>query len=115
MQPVSIITAIRNTIEMLTSQDANNKLAADIVEEYKNIFELIPRVDLLPTDVLAHLPLKDKHKSIKYGKYRVLHPLCPNFKELIDLWLKQGFIQLSNSRYSSPSFVISRCNPTTLP
>jgi hypothetical protein len=83
--------------QVLAAQDANNKLAEDIIEEYKDIFEPIPHADLLPTDVLVWLQLKDEHRPIRYRKYSVPHPLHPKFKELIDLLLKQGFIQPSNS------------------
>ena len=113
--PMNYIAAIRSKIEDLASEDANNKLANEILEEFADVFEPIPHADLLPTEVLAHIPLKDKYKPLKSRKYSVPRALRPKFKELIDLRLKQGFIQPSNSHFSSPSFVIPKSDPSALP
>ncbi len=115
-EKLNYVAAIRGTIEILASQDANNKLAAKIVNEYNlDVFEPIPHADLLPTDVLAHLPLKDDYKPMKTRKYSVPRMLRPKFEELIDLRLHQGFIQPSSSHFSSPSFVVPKAYPTALP
>ena len=115
IRPFNYIAAIKTTIENLAHEDANNKLAEEIMDEFSDLFKPIPHADLLPTDVLAHIPLKDKYKPLKTRKYSVPRALRPKFKELIDLRLSQGFIQTSSSHFASPSFVVPKSDPTALP
>jgi len=63
------------------------------MDEYQDLFKPIPHADLLPTDILARIPLKDKYKPLRTCKYSVPQAIRPKFKELIDLCLSQGFIQ----------------------
>jgi hypothetical protein len=65
------IAAIQATIEALAYQDTNNKMAEEIINEYADLFKPIPHADLLPTEVLAQIPLKDKYKPMRTRRYCV--------------------------------------------
>jgi len=49
-QATNYIAAIKSKIEQLANEDANNKLAQEIMDEYQDLFKPIPHADLLPTD-----------------------------------------------------------------
>ena len=69
--PINYIASIKAAIERLATEDSNNKLAEDILNDFEDIFKPIPHANLLPTNVLAHIPLKDKYKPMKTRKYSV--------------------------------------------
>ena len=92
IKPINYIASIKATIECLAIEDTNNKLAEEIMNDFKDIFKPISHANLLPTDLLVHIPLKDKYKPLKTHKYSVPQAACPKFKELINLHLAQGFI-----------------------
>ena len=62
--PVVTHHSINAVIEKLTLDDKLLKYKQDLRLEFKHIFEPIPHVDKLPTDVVARIKLIDSSKTI---------------------------------------------------
>ena len=64
-----IIGAVRERLEELTAQDQLKRMGREIFDKYKRVFEPIPHVDKLPTDVYCRIQLKDASKTIATQSY----------------------------------------------
>jgi len=65
----NIAGAICDRIEILATVESLAKRDAEARAEFKEVFEPIPHVDELPTDLYAPIKLKDTEKSIKSCLY----------------------------------------------
>ncbi|KIL54140.1 hypothetical protein M378DRAFT_93078, partial [Amanita muscaria Koide BX008] len=83
--------------------------------EFKEIFEPIPHVDVLPDEVLARIVLKDPAKTIATRSYACPRKYREAWRLLIEKHLEAGRIRPSASPYASPAFVIPKTDPTVLP
>ena len=61
----NVAGAIRDRIEILATVESLAKRDAEARKEFKQVFEPIPHVNELPTDVYASIKLKDAEKTIK--------------------------------------------------
>ena len=64
VEPLLPIAAMKMRIEQLASKDKLRNLERKLKEEYKEISELIPHADLLPTDYYTRIKLKEAEKTI---------------------------------------------------
>ena len=71
VKPFNIIAAIATSIQVLASKTELSQLEADLKTEFKDIFEPIPHIDLLPTTETARIQLKDEYKKIANRTYPV--------------------------------------------
>ncbi|KAJ7120479.1 hypothetical protein C8R43DRAFT_900788, partial [Mycena crocata] len=64
------IAVIRDRIEVLAHWEELQERAAKIKKEYSCLFEPMPHVDQLPTDVLCEIKVKEADKTFKTRTYR---------------------------------------------
>jgi hypothetical protein len=83
--------------------------------EFKHIFEPIPHVDKLPTDVIARIKLKDSSKTITTRSYASPKKYKEAWLILIHRHLDAGRIRPSSSPFASPAFLTPKTDPTILP
>ena len=111
----NVAGAIRDRIEILATIDSLAKRDADVRAEFKEVFEPIPHVNELPTNVYASIKLKDAEKTIKSRSY----PSPRKYKEawsiLIQQHLDAGRIRPSSSPCASPAFIVPKANLNVLP
>lgn len=62
-------TARNSIIAKLNLSEKMREMEVDLRPEFKHIFEPIPHVDRLPTDVIARIKLKDSSKTITTRSY----------------------------------------------
>jgi hypothetical protein len=70
VREVDVVAAIRERIEVMAEAERRQKLGDDLKAEYKPIFEVIPHVDRLPTDVLCEIKIKDAYKTLSKRSYQ---------------------------------------------
>ncbi len=63
-KPINTISAIKDTIEILAMKDKLNGCEEQLKNEFKEIFEPIPHVSMLPRTTEARIQLKDAYKKI---------------------------------------------------
>jgi hypothetical protein len=114
-KPVNVIAAIKNTIETLASKDKLIKYEEKMKDEFKEIFEPIPHISLLPMENMARIQVRDAYKKISSRNYFCPRQYREAFSQLIQQRLDSGFIRPSASTYASPSFVIPKADKTVLP
>lgn len=114
-KPMNIIAAMKNRIEVLASKDKLKEYEEQLKDEFKEIFEPIPHVSMLPTKDVARIHLKDAYKKIATRNYTCPRQYRDAFKTLIQQRLDAGFIRPSSSSYASPSFIIPKADRTVLP
>ena len=88
---------------------------AQLKEEFREIFEPIPHVEQLPTDVQAQIKLIDPQKTIKSRSYPCPQKYRDAWQTLIQQHLMAGFIKPSSSAHASPAFIILKVDLTVLP
>ena len=84
-------------------------------KRYKDIFEAIPHIDNLLTNVVAELHIKNSEKTIKSHSYPSPHKYKDVWQMLIQQHLDTGRIWPSVSPCMSPAFIIPKVDPTVLP
>jgi hypothetical protein len=115
VREVNIIAAIREGIEVLAEEECRHKLSEDLKAVYKPIFEVIPHVDNLPTDVLCEIKIKDAYKTLSKRSYQCPRKYKEAWHELIQKHLYAGRIRPLNSPFASPAFLIPKTDKTALP
>ena len=113
--PMSPIAAVTTRIEQLACKDKLIQLDCELKDKYKEIFEPILHMDLLPTNYTTHIKLKDAEKTILSCLYMCPHQFKEVFATLIEQPLDSGFIQQLTSEHLSPSFIIPKADPKALP
>jgi len=113
--PFNVTSAICQCMEMLAFEDALQKHETHLKSTFKEIFEPIPQIDELPTNIIAEIHLKNAEKIIKTCSY----PSPQKYKEawqiLIQQHLDAGRIHPSSSPCASPAFIVPKANPNVLP
>jgi hypothetical protein len=79
------------------------------------VFNPIPHVDQLPTDVYCRIKLKDVSKTITTCTYTSPQKFKEAWATLIQQHLDAGRIQPSNSAHASPAFLVPKSDTTVLP
>jgi RNase H-like domain found in reverse transcriptase/Reverse transcriptase (RNA-dependent DNA polymerase)/Integrase zinc binding domain/Chromo (CHRromatin Organisation MOdifier) domain/Aspartyl protease len=115
IKPINAISAIKDRITFLASTKRLTALESSIKNDFKKLFEPIPHVNELPTDVTARINLKNSYDTIKNRTYTCPRQYKDAFAKLIQMRLDSGFIRPSSSPYASPSFIIPKKDPTALP
>jgi hypothetical protein len=111
----NFVGAVRERIEILAAGERLQKLGERIKIDFKEVFEPIPHVETLPSDVYCRIKLKDASKSITSRSYS-----CPRrYKEawatLIQQHVDAGRIRPSNLEHASPAFLVPKVNPVDMP
>jgi len=98
---INVTGTIREWIEILATKEALLKQNSQLRTEFKEVFEPIPHVNELPSDVFAAIHLKNAEKTIKSHSY----PSPCKYKEawsiLIQQHLDAGRIRPSSSPCTS--------------
>jgi len=115
IEPFNVAGAIRDHIEILTNKDALLKCKKKIKSEFKGIFEPIPHIDELPTNIVAEIRLKEAEKTIKTRTYPSPRKYKEAWQILIQQHLDAGRIRPSSSPCASPAFIVLKANPNVLP
>ncbi|KAJ7256133.1 hypothetical protein B0H12DRAFT_1016061 [Mycena haematopus] len=115
VKPVDVIAAVRARVEILAHweelQDRGDKIRAD----YPMLFEPMPHADLLPTDVLCEIKVKNANHNIETRSYRSPRKYREAWQTLIQNHLDAGRIRPSTSPHASPAFLIPKSDKTALP
>lgn len=90
-------------------------MGLEVFEKYKTLFEPIPHVNDLPTDVYCCIKLKDANKTVTMRSYSSPQKYCEAWCTLIDSHETAGQIRPSNSSCAPPSFLVPKSDPTVLP
>ncbi|TFY52450.1 hypothetical protein EVJ58_g10012 [Rhodofomes roseus] len=109
------VAAVLERIEVLAAQQRLTELGVDMVTKNKDVFEPIPHVDVLPSDVWCRVQLKDATRQIVTRTYASPRKYKEAWTTLIQEHLEAGRIQPSNSAHASPAFLIPKADPTALP
>ena len=83
--------------------------------EFKEVFEPLPHVNELPSNVLASIQLKNAEKTIRSCSYPSLCKYKEVWSILIQQHLDAGHIRPSSSLCASPAFIVPKANPNVLP
>jgi hypothetical protein len=73
VKQVDAIATICVRVETLAAQEQLDRLSDAVKTKYSIVFNPIPHVDELPTDVYFHIKLKDAFKMITTHTYISLH------------------------------------------
>ena len=69
VKPFDTVATVRTRIETLSAQEKLSSLGRQIINEFANVFNPIPHIDKLPTDVYCRIKLKDPAKTIATRSY----------------------------------------------
>jgi hypothetical protein len=115
MKDVDVVAAVRERIETLATLAHYQKLGDDLKDRYRKIFEPIPHIDELPTEVLCEIKLKDAQKTLSKRTYQSPRKYKEAWQTLIQKHLDAGRIRPSSSSFASPAFLIPKADRTALP
>lgn len=113
--PFNVAGAIRQHIKMLAHKEALRIREDQIESDFKQIFEPIPHIDELPTNIVAEIDLKNVEKTIKTHSYPSPQKYKDAWQILIQQHLDAGHIRPSSSPCASPAFIVPKANPDVLP
>ena len=114
VKPIDVVAAVRVWVETLATQEQLDKMSEAVKAKYSEVFNPIPHVDQLPTDVYCRIRLKDASKTINTHTYTSPRKYKAAWAELIQQHLDAGRIRPSNSAHASPAFLIPKSDPTVL-
>lgn len=112
---VNALAAIWLQIESLTACKQLNRLGDEVKKKYARVFEPIPHIDELPTDVYCCIQLKDAYKKISTRSYSTPHKYKEAWSTLIQQHLDAGCIRPSNSAHASLAFLVPKADNLVLP
>ncbi|KAJ6492616.1 hypothetical protein DFH09DRAFT_1338217 [Mycena vulgaris] len=117
VKPVDVIAAVRERVEILAHWDELNLRAEKLKSEYKAIFEPMPHVDDLPTDVYCEIKLKNEKADLQFQtrSYQSPRKYKEAWQTLIQQNLDAGRIRPSSSPHASPAFLIPKADKAVLP
>ncbi|KAF7339146.1 Reverse transcriptase-RNase H-integrase [Mycena venus] len=115
VKPVDVIAAVRERVEVLAHWDELNKKAEALKREYSTIFEPVPHVDLLPTDVYCEIKLKKADIQFQTRSYQSPRKYKEAWQTLIQGHLDAGRLRPSSSPHASPAFLIPKADKIVLP
>ena len=114
IKEVDCIGAVRDAIEKLSAEEHLIKLGIKVKLDFPDIFEPIPHADLLPSNYLTHIKLKDMEKQITNHTYSCPRKFKEDFQTLIQQHMDAGRIRHSSSPHASPCFIVPKSDPTVL-
>lgn len=115
VKEVDVVAAVKQHIKTLMYLGQLNHLSNTVKHKYKEIFELIPHLDELPTDIYCHIKVKDATQQITTRSYNTPCKYKEAWATLIQQHLDVGRIWLSNSAHTSPAFLVPKWDPKVLP
>ena len=115
VKPVKPLAVLRQRIETLTTLEQLNRLDGAVKTKYSDVFDAIPHLDELPTDIYCRIKLKNPYKTIATRSYSTPHKYKEAWAELIQQHLDAGCIRPSNSAHASPAFTVPKADPLVLP
>jgi hypothetical protein len=115
VRPPDIVGAIRQHIKCIMAMEKLKALGKDIMTEFKEVFELIPHINKLPTEVYCRIKLKDTSKLVQTHSYSTPRKYKEAWATLIKQHLDAGHIQPSNSAHALPAFLIPKSDLSVLP
>jgi hypothetical protein len=114
VKEVDVVAAVRERIEILAEWE-HYQLMGDNLKQYRQLFEPIPHVDDLPSDVLCEIKLKDANQAFRKRTYQSPRKYKEAWQTLIQKHLDAGRIRPSNSPFASPAFLIPKADKMVLP
>jgi hypothetical protein len=114
-KPVDVLAAVHLQIEALTAKEQLDRLSEAVKLKHKDIFEPIPHLNKLPTDVYCRIQLKDASKTVSTRSYSTPRKYKEAWATLIQQHLDAGRIRPSNSAHASPAFLVPKADATVLP
>ena len=111
----NVIGAVCKRIKVLAAQEILIMWEQKLKSEYKSVFEPIPHVNGLPSDIVTEIHIKDAEKTIKSWSYPSPRRYKDTWQILIQQHLDAGRIRPSSSPCASPAFIIPKANPHVLP
>lgn len=113
---IDVIGAIQTRIESLVRHEELSTLNCKYKELFADRFpHNIPHNDTMPSDVLFRVSLKDANKVVQLRSYDCPKKYRAAWKTLLDSHVDSGRLRHSDSKWSSPSFIIPKADPTVLP
>lgn len=115
VKPVNVVTAVRKQTKVLAAQEELVKWGANVVKDFKDVFDMVPHLDELPSDIFYRIKLKDSEKTITMYSYSSSSKYSNAWETLIQQHLDAGCIHPLNSAHTSPVFLILKFDPQALP
>jgi hypothetical protein len=113
--PTGVLATLREIIETLSATEQLATLEHAVKEKYAHVFDSIPHLDELPSDVYCRICLKDPSKTIATRSYSTPRKYKEVWAQLIQQHLDAGRICPSNSKHASPAFIIPKADTSVLP
>ena len=111
VQQVDIVAAIHIRMESLAAQEQLSRMSDAVKAKYSRVFNPIPHVDKLLTDVYCHIKCKDASKTLTTRTYTSPCKFKDAWAVLIQQHLDTGRIHPSNSAHASPAFLVPKSDP----
>ncbi|KAJ7437698.1 hypothetical protein FB451DRAFT_1450431 [Mycena latifolia] len=115
VKPVDVVAAVRERIEVLAHWDELLKRGDNIRQEYPTLFEPMPHVDMLLTNVLCEIKVKDADRNLETHSYQSPCKYKEAWQTLIQAHLDAGRIRPSTSPHASPAFLVPKSDKLVLP
>ena len=115
VKEIDVVALIRNRIATIAIFQDMEQREQKLKDEFRTVFEPIPHIDELPTDVLARIKLKEAERTIRSHTYPSPRKYAEAWSILIQEHLHAGRIQPSASSFASPAFLIPKSDPSALP
>ena len=112
---MGVVAAIKDRLETLAHWDSMSHREDALRLEFSPVFEPIPHVKDLPSNVFAEIRVSDASGLSSTRTYGCPRKYIQSWKTLLDQHLESGKIRPSNSQFASPAFIIPKADPTVLP
>jgi hypothetical protein len=115
IKPLNVAGMIKDRIDVLAFQERTKGLEDNLLRKFKDVFEPLPHVEKLPTNVTARIKIKNVEQTIKTRTYACPRKFREAWQTLIQQHLDAGRIRPSSSPHASPAFIIPKSDPSVLP
>jgi hypothetical protein len=115
IKPINFIGVVRERIEILAAVERLQELGETIKKDFKEVFEAIPHVEHLPSDIYCRIKRKDASRTIVSRSYACPRKYRDAWAVLIQEHVDAGRIRPSSSEHASPAFLVPKSDPTALP
>nr|GAT43224.1 reverse transcriptase-RNase H-integrase [Mycena chlorophos] len=115
VKPVDVVAAVHERVQVLAEWERLKLKGDSIKNDYRSIFEPIPHVDDLPTDVTCEIKVKDASETLTRRSYSSPRKYKEAWSILIKKHLDAGRIRPSNSSFASPAMLIPKADKLVLP
>ncbi|KAJ7223019.1 hypothetical protein GGX14DRAFT_656874 [Mycena pura] len=113
--PVDPVAAVRARIVSLAELEHLQNKGDALKAEFRPIFDAIPHVDDLPTDVYCEIKVKEAATTLTHRTYASPRKYREAWSTLIQKHLDAGRIRPSNSLFASPAMLIPKADKSVLP